>query len=182
MPSVQDVADQINAKLDTISANTGNTVAVGNQIRADLAGIDARLVQLDSDFVSGITQLAQGLFAIWETQKATNAILDHQSSQNDAIICLLGNATELLCGINRKLSTEVELTSKLVESVDRIEGIIERSDFDRMAEVKRELLACCPPPDKPEEPCPDECPPAKERRYNPKGQDWKPPQGQKPIG
>jgi hypothetical protein len=36
MLSIQDVADQINAKLDNIKDNTAATVAVGNGIRNDL--------------------------------------------------------------------------------------------------------------------------------------------------
>ena len=40
MPSIQDVADQINPKLDQVSPNTADTVPVGNGIGHDLADVE----------------------------------------------------------------------------------------------------------------------------------------------
>lgn len=181
MPSIQDVADQVNAKLDTIQQNTGQTVAVGNGIRSDLATANATLDRIDSDLNAGVAALASGLLAIWETQKATNSILEFQSRQNEAIMCLLRDANELLCGITRKLTREVDLSEQTLASSRRIEGIAERTeaaaaaDYDRHLEMKQDLAACCPPPETPMEPCPEGCESPRGKTYQPKGQDWRPP-------
>ena len=188
MPSIQDVADQINAKLDAIVQNTSDAVAVGNGIRTDLGVVDSKLDRLDIDLQAGVSELSNGLFAIWEAQKATNAILDYQSAQNDTVICLIENTNDLLCGMTRKLTRQLELGEQLVASVKRVEGIIERSepaaaaDFDRFAALQRELAKCCPPDPVPPERCPEGCSKTKPRPYHPKGQDWKPTPPPKPIG
>jgi hypothetical protein len=166
MPSIQDIANQINAKLDQINNNTAATVAVGNGIRNDLQ--------------EGFASLSTGLFAIWELQKVANSLLDHQTRQNDTIICLLKNSNELLCGITRKLTRQLDMSEGLLTSVRRLEGIAERSeaeaagDFDRMAEMQKSLLQCCPPEPVEAEPCPEDCPAPTSVRLDPKGQDWKP--------
>ena len=188
MPSIQDVADQINAKLDTIVLNTAGTVTVGNGIRSDLGQVNAKLDTLDTHLQSGVAELSNGLFAIWELQKVTNSILDHQSKQNDTIICLLENSNELLCGITRKMSRQLDLSEQLVESLMRVEGIIERvepaaaDDFDRHAELQCQILECCPPKEPEPERCPDACPVPKPEPYEPRGQDWKPSPQHRPIG
>jgi hypothetical protein len=173
MPSIQDVADQINAKLDEINQHTADTVS--------------RLDTLDADLDAGLGSLAEGLLAIWELQKVTNAVLEHQSDQNDTITCLLTNANELLCGMTRKLTRQLELSERQLTSLRRVEAIEERvhaeaaGDYDRQAELEAKLLACCPPEEPPVEPCPEPCPVPKESPYKPKGQGWKP-RKPEPIG
>ena len=189
MPSIQDVADQVNAKLDQINQNTANTVAVGNGIRTDLAQIETKLDALDASVKSGFTVVASGLYAIWELQKATNSILEHHSDQNDAIICLLENANEILCGMTRKMTRQVELSEGELRSLQRIEGIAERvhsdaaGDLDRTAELEARIRECCPPHSPEPERCPEPCKVAERELYTPRGQDWKPgPKGDRPAG
>lgn len=172
MPSIQDVADQINAKLDQINQNTADTVAVSNGIRNDIQ--------------TGVAVLANGLFAIWETQKVTNSILDHHSDQNDTIICLLENTNELLCGMTRKLTHQLDLSEQLLKSMKRVEGIAERvqpaaaGDYDRLVALQAQMLECCPPDEVKPEPCPEACAVRPPKPYQPKGQDWKPGQPREP--
>lgn len=181
MPSIQDVADQVNAKLDSINQNTADTVAVGNGIRSDLGDVNSKLDTIDADLNAGVTMLGQGLFAIWELQKVTNSILEHHSDQNDTVICLLENATELLCGMTRKMTHQLELSAKQLTSVQRVEGIAERvhaeaaGDYDRHAALEAKILECCPPDRPKPEPCPEACDVPKPKPYSPKGQDWKAP-------
>ena len=188
MPSIQDVADQINAKLDQINQNTADTVAVGNGIRGDLVEVNTKLDTLDGHLQAGVAQISSGLFAISELQKVTNSILDHHTKQNDTVICLLDNTNELLCGMTRKLTRQLDLSERQLVSLQRIEGIAERvhpgaaGDFDRAAELEAKILECCPPEEPPLEPCPEPCPVAKPRPYRPKGQDWKPSDRPAPIG
>jgi hypothetical protein len=188
MPSIQDVADQINAKLDLINNNTAATVAVGNGIRTDISAVNARLDTLDNHLQAGVVQLSGGLFAIWELQKVTNSILDYHTKQNETIICLLENTNDLLCGITRKFTHQLALSEKLVKSIKRLEGIAERTepaaagDFDRQAELEARILECCPPEEPKPEACPEDCPAPQPTPYQPRGQDWRPPRQPDPIG
>jgi hypothetical protein len=181
VPSIQDVADQINAKLDEINVNTASTVN-------ELQSLNNRVAALDVHLQAGFANLAAGLFAIWEVEKASLVQLQHHSDQNDTVICLLEHTNELLCGITRKLTTEIGIGRTLVESVDRIEGIAERvepaaaGDFDRLLQVKDKLAECCPTPDVEQETCPEPCPVREFDPYKPKGQGWNPQTSPDPIG
>ncbi|MGH7497795.1 MAG: hypothetical protein ACREL3_02975 [Gemmatimonadales bacterium] len=171
MPSIQDVANDINAKLDLIATNTAATAAA--------------TVQLDNHLEAGVVTLAGGLFAIWETQKETNAILDFHSQQHATMICLLEAADTLLCGISRKLTTQLELSERQAVVLERLGSIFElvhareATESDRLSEVRAELARCCPPPEKKPEPCPPPCREPREKRYEPNGQDWRPPEPQR---
>ncbi len=188
MPSIQDVADQINTKLDQINNNTAATVAVGNGIRSDLTQVNSKLDTLDAHLQGGVAVLSNGLFAIWELQKVTNTTLEFHSQQHATIICLLEHANELLCGITRKLTKQLALSEGMLASLRRTEGIHERvhpgeaADYDRLAELERKLEACCPPEQPKPEPCPDPCPVPQPRPYRPDGQNWKPLAAGRPVG
>ncbi len=187
MPSIQDVADQINAKLDQINTNTSNTAqntgetaATAKDIRSELQTTNARLAGIDFTLKLGFSNLGQGLFAISELHKVTNAILNHHSKQNDTIICLLENSNELLCGITRKITKQLELSEATLVSVRRTEGIQERVNgeqavaYDRNRELTVKVEECCPPPEPQPEPCPDPCKVPDFKPPRPDGQDWKP--------
>ena len=184
MPSIQDVADQINAKLDSINNNTAQTVTRLNTI-------DNRLNTIDNHLQAGVNELANGIFAIFELLKVTNSILDHHTNQNNTIICELKNTNDLLCGITRKLTTQLDLSEQMVQSLKRVEGIAERTqpaaagDYDRDLETNKRISECCPPPEPKPEPCPNPCAVTEPRPHRPQGQDWKPtppPRPNQPIG
>ncbi|MDM4718692.1 hypothetical protein QTQ03_03435 [Micromonospora sp. WMMA1363] len=184
MPSLQDVADQINAKLDELIVNT----AVTAQVRDGVINLNNSVSNLDVHMQAGMANIAGGLLAIWELEKASLAELRHHSEQNDTVICLLQNANELLCGITRKLTMELRVSQDTNEAVRRMEGIVERGmpaaagDYDRLRQVKDTLAECCPPQPVEPEPCPEPCPVRQHKPYQPKGQDWKPAALPKPEG
>ncbi|NQW09896.1 MAG: hypothetical protein HQ481_08475 [Alphaproteobacteria bacterium] len=180
MPSIQDVADQINAKLDQINQNTADTVTAAGEIKAELVQANHQLSVVDHDLQVGFANLSQGLFALSELQRLSIALQDHNRKQNDTITCLLENSNELLCGMTRKLTRQLELSEAMLASARRLEGISERAnageaaDYDRHAVLKAQIEECCPP-DRPEpEPCPDACDKPGYRANPPKGQDWTP--------
>jgi len=107
MPSLQDIADQIDASLNQLNANTA-------AIRTDTTEIRTELSQVDDHLESGVATLADGLFAILEQERRANSIAVHQVAQNDTIICWLDNIAELLCGMTRKLTQQVDLQDRLV--------------------------------------------------------------------
>lgn len=170
MPSIQDVADQINTRLNQIVTNTANTaqntadnLAVSQDIRNELIQANSRLSQLDNTLAAGFANLSQGLFALLQVQHAALELLDHHRKQNDTIICELGNSNDLLCNIMRKLGRQLRLSEKALESILRSEGITERvhsteaADYDRHLELTRKMEKCCPPEAVPEEECPRAC-------------------------
>jgi len=188
MTSIQEVADQINAKLDNINTNTSQSVIIENQIKGELATISNQVSVLDGHLQSGLANLAEGLLAIWEVEKAQLVELRTHTAQNDTTICLLTNANELLCGITRKLSKQLELSRSIDTSLNRVEGIAERAeadaagDYDRLQALTERVEHCCPDEQPPPEPCPEDCKAPEHRPYRPKGQDWKPQHGDNKPG
>jgi len=187
MPSIQDVADQINAKLDNITTNTANTAANTNSIKTGVAatntkltGIDQKLALLDVHLQAGFANLSQGIFTLTELEKVSIALAEQNRKQNDTIICLLENSNELLCGITRKLTRQLELSEATRTAVERSAAIDERvhaeeaADYDRLNALQDKIEVCCPPPKRPSEPCPEACAKPDYVPPRPKGLDWKP--------
>lgn len=200
MPSIQDVADQINAKLDSISTNTldtaKNTKDTVKEVKVVGSKVDdtnAHLGLIDFDIKNGFSNIGQGISQLIDLSKASLAVQIHQARQNDTIICLLENNNELLCGITRKLTKQLELSEAKLISLLRIEGIEERIhsdaalDYDRHLKIAERMEECCPHPEEPLEPCPQDCPkpgfePPKfeERGWKPLPQPKEPKSGDKP--
>ena len=198
MPSIQDVADQINARLDQINTHTSNTAQntsdildVNTQIRGELQQVNNRLFQIDQTLDAGFANVSQGINAILQVQLATLDLLDHHRKQNDTIICELVNNNDLLCNIMRKLGDQVSLIKAELKSALRVEGITERlhcceaADYDRQLELHLKIKECCPPePERPEL-CPPVCDqPGFDPRFDPDTK-WQPlptPQHPKPEG
>ncbi len=184
MASIQDVADQINGKLDTINANTqataantAQTVTLLQDLRQEARQTNARL-----------DNLADGLFALLEVQRAALALLDHHRRQNDTIICELVNNNDLLCGMTRKLTDLVDTGHDTLTAVWRLEAIAERvhpgpaADYDRALETERRIEACCPPDEERPEPCPPSCEVPRFDPPRPQGQNWTPPADKDRVG
>jgi ABC-type transporter Mla subunit MlaD len=188
MPNLQDVADQINARLDQVATNTHNTADNTADIRNELVQANTRLTQIDATLASGFANLSQGLFTLLQVQIIAAGLLDHHRKQNDTIICELANSNELLCRILRTLGRQLRVSEAAQASLARIEGIDERvhaleaADVDRQRSLRDQVEACCPPEPPPQEPCPEACPPPVYRERQP-WQDWTPlPPPQRPVG
>ena len=188
MASIQEVADQINNKLDNINANTQSTANTLGLIKGDTSDIKNKLDALHATLQSGVVLLANGLFGILEAQKKGNSLAEAQVEQNKTIICWLDNIAELLCDMKRKMNTQIEIQRGIEEATERLKKLAERVhatetvQVERLEEVERELRKCCPPRPVPPEPCPEPCKSPDIVPYNPKGQDWRPPQGSQPVG
>lgn len=187
MPSIQDVADQINARLDQVSTNTANTaqnttdiLAVSQDIRSEVVQANGRLSQINNTLSAGLANLSQGIFALLQVQLAALGLLDHNRQQNDTIICELVHNNELLCNIMRKVGHQLQLSEASLKSTERIEGITERlhcceaADYDRNLALIQQMQECCPPEPIPEEACPEVCRSPIFRERQPSGQDWRP--------
>ncbi|WP_416395561.1 hypothetical protein [Allohahella sp. A8] len=187
MPSIQDVADQINARLDQINTHTENTAQntadthdVAKDIRSELQQVNNRLTQIDQTLDHGFANLSQGIFALIQLQIVSIHLLDHHRKQNDTIICELVNNNQLLCDIKRKLAHQLRLDQQTLTSTLKIEGIMTRvhcceaGDYDRELELKQRLEKCCPPERQPEEKCPEPCGRPGFDPRQPEGLDWRP--------
>jgi hypothetical protein len=191
MPSIQDVADQLNARLDQVVTNTANTaqntadnLVISQEIRSEL-------VQINNTLAIGFSNLSQGIFALVQVQLAALNLLDHHRQQNNTIICELVNNNELLCNIMRKLNHQLRFSEASLKSIVRIEGIAERvycceaADYDRDRDLMRQIEECCSPEPIPEEDCPEVCKEPTYRESKPSGQDWQPlptPEQPEPVG
>jgi hypothetical protein len=191
MPSIQDVADQINARLNLIATNTADNLVVSKDIRDELVQANGRLLHIDNTLATGFANLSQGLFALLQVQLVALDLLDQNRKQNDTIICELVNNNELLCNIMRKLGHQLRIIEATLKSIERIEGITERmhcceaAEYDRNRDLIRKIEECCPPEPIPEEKCPEVCKEPIYRERQPSGQDWKPlptPQQPEPVG
>jgi hypothetical protein len=173
MPTLQDVANQIKDDLDQIKSSTALTAA----------RVDTLTQHLDTDEVS----LGQGLFAIWEVEKQSAALLDDNVQQNETIICWLQTQADLQCRILRRLDTLIGIDTATRDAVVKLEKIMElvhareALEVGRLDDVEAKVDACCPPQAPPPEPCYEPCREGKIQRYQPKGQDWQPPQGHDKI-
>jgi hypothetical protein len=180
MPSIQDVADQINARLDQIQTNTANTAQNTADVRNELIQTNNRLNQVNNTLTNGFANLSQGLFALLQVQIAALGLLDINRQQNDTIICELANSNDLLCNIMRKFGRQIRLSEETLKFVEETAGILERVhcceaiDYHRHKELVEKMEECCPPERIPEEPCPQRCPVPVFRDRQPTGQDWKP--------
>lgn len=198
MPSIQDVGDQINARLDQVATNTADTaqntaenVAVSKDIRDELIQSNNRLLQIDNTLQSGFSNISQGIFTLVQLQLAVLGLLDYQRKQNDTIICELVNNNKLLCSIKRKLSLQLQFSEQSLTSGKRVEGILERvycdesADYDRQLKIEKKLIKCCPPKPPAKEKCPEVCKAPDYRQPDLKGVEWKPlptPKQPTPVG
>jgi len=179
MTTIQDVADQINAKLDQINQNTAAEVTTSNAIKGEIAVTNTYLANIENTLGIDLANISQGIYVVTELQKVEIAYLDYMRRQNDTIICLLENNNDLLCGITRKFTKLLDLTSQQLTLVRKLEGIEERAhaaeaaDYDRLLALKSEIEECCPPEQPPPEPCPPACDKPGFRVPDPKV-DWKP--------
>lgn len=189
MPSLADLANQINNTLTQIQTNTSDTSDTAALIKGDTADIKTRLDTLISGMTAGFSQLQQtivlgvsflgaGLFAMLETQRATNSLLATNNSQNDTIICWLHKSADLLCAQLRTQEQLLHIEEQSLSSLQTLQGILELAharefvEYARVRENARKIAACCdkPPPQAP--PCFEPCEVPRVVHHDPKGQDW----------
>jgi hypothetical protein len=164
MPTLQDVANEIKDDLDQIKASTALTAG----------RVETLTEHLDADE----TNLAAGIFALWEVNKQIAVLLQDNVQQNTTIICWLKTQADLQCRMLHRLDTIVALDTQTRDSVSKLERVLElvyareALDVQRLDATDARLAECCPP-DVPEpEPCYEPCDDPKPKTYRPKGQDW----------
>src|SRR5262245_50820721 len=126
MPSLAEIANQVNAKLTQIETHTENTATRAAQIHADTTNIRAQLATLVGVTQAGFDNLAQGLFAILETQRVANAHLATLVSQGQTIICWLSTSAEIQCKQLRTLEGHTRLLESMRQHLETLDEIARR--------------------------------------------------------
>jgi hypothetical protein len=188
MPSLSDVANQINATLTQININTQNSAQTELAIKGDTADIKARLDAIKNSIDNNTSVLANGLFAILEQLRLSNVLLQDNVNQNQTLICLAETTDDLLCRILHEVQKDSVIQTTIRDAVTDMDEVLDLVHASQALEVERqrrlqaEIDACCPPVVPPPEKCFDPCAEPNVQNYTPRGQDWTPPaQPQPPV-
>jgi hypothetical protein len=187
MPSLADIANQVNNKLTSIQNNTADTANVAGLIKGDTADLKIRLDDVNKhlDAINttnqvGFSNLSNGLFAILEAQRTVVAQLESAIHQRDAIICWLTKLAGMMCEQLRESERQTAVGRSVHASLATVEGILELANateyvqYQRTFELGRRMAECCPPDEVAPEPCFQPCDAPEIVRREPKGQDWQP--------
>ncbi len=186
MPSLTDIANQVNNTLNQIQTNTQDTATTVGQVKGDTADIKNTLNVLVANNQAGFVSLSNGLAAIIDQQKATNNLLDYNRQQNDTMICWLANIADVLCRMLHRLDKQVALQTSMDGSLQQIKETFELVYGTETVEVlkRRELQArldkCCPEKEPEPEHCYEPCREPDYKPYDPRVPEYKPLDPRKP--
>jgi hypothetical protein len=186
MPSLSDIANDIKATLNNINTNTNQTAITAGQIKANTDAANIKLDTIEGTLVAGFDSVEHGLFALLESSKKANSLLEANSEENKTIICWVTVIADLLCRQLRKMNTQIELQTEMRDSLKVLQAISELANAEaaleaqRVAKLEAEIRRCCPPPEPQPEHCFDPCRLREVPTYPPKEQDWTPPKRQEP--
>lgn len=180
MPTLTEIANQVNNTLTQINTNTQDTASTAGMIKGDTADIKNSLNTLNTNLMAGFVNLSSGIAVVIDQQKATNNLLDINRQQNDTIICWLANIADVLCRMLHRMNRQVELQTAMEDSLRQVRETLELVYGSETVEVlkRRELKArldeCCPPQEPRPEPCYELCRLPDYKPYDPKVPDYKP--------
>lgn len=181
MPSLSDIANDIKNRLDNINTNTNQTAVIAGQIKTNTDVTNLKLDAIEATLVAGFDGVEHGLFALLESSKQANSLLEENSEENKTIICWLTAIADLLCRQIRKMNIEIGLQTEMRGSLQVLQAISELANAEeaieaqRVAKVEAEIRRCCPPKEQEPEPCYEPCRLRAVPIYSPKEQDWTPP-------
>lgn len=186
MPSLSDIANDIKATLNDIHTNTQQTATIAGQIKSNTDAANIKLDTIEGTLVAGFDSVEHGLFALLESSKKANSLLEANSEQNKTMICWLTAIADLLCRQLRKMNIEIGLQTEMRDSLQMLQAISELANAEetieaqRVAKMEAEIRRCCPPKQLEPERCFDPCTLREVPTYPPKEQDWTPPK--RPTG
>ena len=163
MPTLTQIANEVNNKLSQIVTNTQSTASTAGLIKGDTADIKNSLTTLNTNVQTGFANLGSGIAVVIDQQKVTNNLLDHNRQQNDTIICWLINIADLLCRILHRLNAQLLLQISMDDSLRQIKETLElvhgteTVEVLKRRELKKQIEECCPPEQPQPEPCYEKC-------------------------
>ncbi|MEA2345347.1 MAG: hypothetical protein QOF63_3516 [Thermoanaerobaculia bacterium] len=173
MPSLGDIANDIETRLDDIKNNTQGIVNQLNQLNGEVN-------QLNNTDQLGFANLAQGLSVLVQLQQQANDLLASNDKQNQTIICWLANIAHVLCDIKRDTDQEILLQKKLVKTSEHVDDMLtlvhsrEAVEVDNQHELEDRIGKCCPEKETEPKPCFSECAAPGLPDYHPVKVDWTP--------
>jgi hypothetical protein len=186
MPSLSDIATEIKNILTNVDTNTHQTSIIAGQIKSNTDAANVKLDAIEGTLIAGFDSVEHGVFAVLESSKKANSLLEANSEENKTIICWLSVIADLLCRQLRKMNTEIALQTEMRDSLHMLQAISELAnakeaiEAQRVAKLEAEIRSCCPLPAPVPEHCFDPCQLTVVPTYPPKGQDWTPPKGPEP--
>lgn len=180
MPSLTDLANDINNTLTQIQTNTLNAANTDAAIKTDTGDMRNSLHTLITVDQTGFVSLSNGIAAMIDQQKATNALLDYERKQNDTIICWLTNIANVLCESLHTQQQQLAVQTAMERSLDEMKEIMElvngtaAVEVLRRRELEQKINACCPPKKPQPGPCFEPCHEPGFVPYKPQVPDYKP--------
>ena len=180
MPSLTDLANDINNTLTQIKTNTQNSAATEATIEGDTSDIRNTLHTLVTVDQTDLASISNGIAAMIDQQKATNTLLDYERRQNDTIICWLTNIANVLCQSLHVQQQQLNVESRMAGSLSEIKEILElvhgsaAVEVMRMRKLQHEIEVCCPPQKPDPAPCFQPCSEPKFKPYDPQVPDYRP--------
>ena len=189
MPSLQDIANQMNNTLNQIQTNTSSSAATDVLIKADTGALKTELAELIAQDQADFSNLSAGLAKVIDEQKAANALLDYERQQNDTMICWLTKIAGLLCTIIHRLDAGIEIETQIRDDVRQMKATeelvhgTETVEVLRRFELSKRISECCPKPTPDPRPCFEPCVEPPYVPYKPQVGDYQPlPPVQNPGG
>lgn len=180
MPSLTDLANDINNTLTQIQTNTQDSVATEAAIKADTGDMRSTLHTLSTVEQGGFVSLSNGIAAIIDQQKATNALLDYERKQNDTIICWLTNIANVLCQSLHTQQQQLLVETATGEAIKEMKDIMElvhgtaAIEVLRQRQLQQQINTCCPPKKPEPGPCFETCREPDFVPYKPQTPEYKP--------
>lgn len=178
MPTLADIANEVNNKLSQIVTNTKDTADTVALVKGDTADIKLRIDGTNARLDAGFSFLGEGLFAILEVQRQANAHLATLVDQNDVMLCWMAKMAELLCQQLRVLEKDLAVHEHVLATMRALEGVValvharEKLEYQTKLELEAKISACCPRTADPPKACYEPCREPEVTTYDPKGQDW----------
>lgn len=188
MPSLGDIANDIEARLDDLKTNTHGTWDNTSTIIGQLTQLELKVDQVNNTAQLGFTNLAQGLAVLIQLGMQNNDLLAANDKQNQTIICWLDHIAHVLCDIKHNTDAEVKLQKEMSATLSHLDHILElvhsRAAMEVLNQEKLEhrLEECCPKKEPVPGPCFENCAAPALPDYNPIKSDWTPIHYNRPAG
>jgi hypothetical protein len=156
MPSLADVANDINALLGDIEKNTEKT-------NTEIATLNGEVNALIAAEAIGFANLSSGVAVVIDRVEEANHLLDENRRQNDTIICWLTNIANVACEQLRVQLTQVSLQQSMEAHLRRLEAIerlVHAREYVEVLEneaTNARIDKCCPAPEPDPKPCFEPC-------------------------
>jgi len=180
VPTIGEIADDINGQLEDVKTNTLGTQQNTNTIITQLTQLDNQVHHLNNTAQSGFSNLAQGLAVLIKLQTQSNDLLATNNKQNATIICWLDHIAHVACDIKHNTDAEVKLQKEIsatLSHLDQVSNLVhsrEAVEIRNQQEFVKRLEECCPTDEPRPQPCFKDCASPKLPDFQPIKSDWQP--------